>query len=143
VVFGTPGYLPPETLTGKGQSPLGDIFALGVILYECLSGRAPFPGASNPELVASTVAGHYVPLRDVAPTTPPEIEGLVMQLIAFEPARRQPDTATLLAERLETLASTRGWRWKPTLSTPGELRKRERPLSHAVVLPLTAHQGEA
>jgi serine/threonine-protein kinase len=143
VVFGTPGYLPPETLTGRGQTPLGDIFAIGVILYECLAGRSPFTGASNSELVASTVAGHYVPLREVAPDAPPEVELQVMALIAFDPAERRPDTAASLADGLEALASGKGWRFRPALAAPAARRRRERPPTRAVVLPVTPYQSRA
>jgi HAMP domain-containing protein len=141
VVFGTPGYLPPETLTGKGQTPLGDLFAVGVILYECLSGRSPFPGTSNQDLVAATVAGQYVPLREVAPDVPREVEAQVTALVAFDPAERLPATATALAEGLEALAAGKRWRWKPALAAPAGRRRHERPPTHAVVLPITAQHS--
>ena len=44
LVFGTPGYLPPEALRGAGHNRAGDLFALGVVLYECLAGVKPFGG---------------------------------------------------------------------------------------------------
>src|SRR3954469_1776660 len=57
LVFGTPGYLPPESLRGAGHTRAGDLFALGVILYECLTGAKPFGGVDISDMIQSTLFG--------------------------------------------------------------------------------------
>ncbi|PYQ63894.1 MAG: hypothetical protein DMF53_08955 [Acidobacteria bacterium] len=63
LVFGTPGYLPPEALRGGGHDRAGDLFALGVLLYECLAGVKPFGGIEVSDMVQSTLFGAMKPLR--------------------------------------------------------------------------------
>src|SRR5436305_11987807 len=63
LVFGTPGYLPPEALRGSGHDRTGDLFALGVVLYECLAGVKPFGGFEVSDVVQGTLFGAMKPLR--------------------------------------------------------------------------------
>ena len=114
-VFGTPGYLPPEALQGQGQGKPGDLFALGVILYECLDGTRPFGGAEVADIMRTTLSGAVRPLASRSGDVPPELESIVRLLLERDPARRPAGAATVAAD-LERLAAARGARWK----SPGE-----------------------
>jgi tRNA A-37 threonylcarbamoyl transferase component Bud32 len=88
--FGTPGYIPPEYAEGAPASPLGDLYALGVVLYEMITGAMPFSGRGADLLTA--------PLREAPakPSTrveglPAEVEELVLRLLARDPADRPRD----------------------------------------------------
>jgi HAMP domain-containing protein len=112
LVFGTPGYLPPESLRGAGQGESGDLFALGVVLYECLSGVKPFGGLQAGDVVQATLFGSIRPLRErVNGEIPTELESLVLLLLERDPLRR-PSKAAAVAQELERLAAGRGLRWK-------------------------------
>jgi serine/threonine protein kinase len=111
LVFGTPGYLPPESLRGLGQGKAGDLFALGVILYESLCGAKPFGGMEASDVVQATLFGAVRPLKGRAEgEVPGELESLVLLLLERDPDRR-PSDAAAVAEELERLAARRGLRW--------------------------------
>ncbi len=112
VVYGTPGYIPPEALEGKGYDQRGDLFALGVVLYRCLTGSLPFPGKNLGDVVVSTIEGHPVPLQEVRPGVPPRLGALVMRLLDREPLVRGQGAAEIAA-RLREIVSAEGWAWEP------------------------------
>jgi serine/threonine-protein kinase len=112
LVFGTPGYLPPEALRGGGHGPSGDLFGLGVLLYECLAGVRPFSGTDVADLVQTTLFGAVAPLEGrVEEGVPPELESLILLLLERDPARR-PANAAAVADELDRLAAAGGLRWK-------------------------------
>jgi HAMP domain-containing protein len=114
VVFGTPGYMAPECVEARAQpSPLGDLFSLGVILHECVSGASLFTGRNTRQALARTAAGEVPSLRRHDPRVPEELEALVMGLLQPDPGRRHPPTGRDVAERLERLAASHGWTWRP------------------------------
>ena len=117
VVFGTPGYMPPECVEARSQpSAVGDLFSLGVILYECLSGAPLFTGKNAHQALMRTAAGDVPPLRRRHPEVPAALDTLVLGLLQRNPARRHPTSGRDLAERLEQLAAAGGWRWRPDFS---------------------------
>jgi serine/threonine protein kinase len=117
VVFGTPGYMAPECVEARSQpTPVGDLFSLGVILYECLSGVPLFTGKNAAQALMRTAAGEVPPLRRRRLDVPESLEKLVMGLLQTNPARRQPATGRDLAERLERLATSSSWKWRPDFS---------------------------
>ncbi|HEY3569569.1 MAG TPA: serine/threonine protein kinase [Thermoanaerobaculia bacterium] len=112
LVFGTPGYLPPEALRGSGHDRAGDLFALGVVLYECLAGVKPFGGFEVSDVVQSTLFGAMKPLRPrVQGDLPEELEVIVLHLLERDPDIR-PASAAAVADELDRLAVRRGLRWK-------------------------------
>ena len=112
LVFGTPGYLPPEALRGSGHDRTGDLFALGVVLYECLAGVKPFGGLEVSDVVQSTLFGTVKPLRPrVEGDLPEELEVIVLHLLERDPAVR-PASAAAVADELDRLAVRLGARWK-------------------------------
>ena len=112
VVFGTPGYLPPETLQGKGYDRTGDLFSLGAVLYFCLTASRPFEGRTVKDVVRKTLFAVPPPPSRLAASIPPELESLVMSLLNREPAAR-PGNADDVADRLENMALERDTRWHP------------------------------
>lgn len=123
-LFGTPGYLPPEALQGKGYGPEGDLFALGCILHELLTGELPFRGDSVRQLIVSTLAGERG-RRSVHPgAVPADLEPILEQMLRANPAERPP-AAGLVVEELKALSHY--WRlpWRPRL--PGGAGERGMP----------------
>ncbi len=105
MTFGTAAYLSPEQATGEPISPASDIYALGCVLYELLSGTPPFTG-ENPAVVAyKQVWEQPRPLHDLVPEVPPSLESVVMRCLNKDPARRYP-TADALASDLATFQNS-------------------------------------
>jgi CheY-like chemotaxis protein len=110
-VFGTPGYVPPESLLGAGHAEPGDLFSLGVLMYNCLAGRLPFRGQDLTKALESTVIGRYEPLAPQVPGLPGALETLVQELLKREPHDR-PASAAVVAARLEEMAAGGRLRWR-------------------------------
>ena len=89
-LLGTPQYMAPEQATGQHASvdERTDVFALGAIVYEMLSGEPAFPGASIPEVVFKVVYEQPVPLVSRAPSVPPAVEAAVSQAMAKQSDQR-------------------------------------------------------
>ncbi|HEX8008601.1 MAG TPA: serine/threonine-protein kinase [Trebonia sp.] len=84
VVMGTTQYLAPERATGGEGTPASDLYSLGIVAYECLSGRPPFAGTT-----AEVMASHlYQPLPPLPSGVPPELAELLARLTAKDPADR-------------------------------------------------------
>ena len=109
-LFGTPGYMPPEALRGKGFDQSGDLFALGAVAYRCLSGRSAFAGRTTADVLLNTVKGRMTPLREACPDLPEELAALVTGLLEPDPRKRIGDAAQVGRE-LERLSAGRGWQW--------------------------------
>jgi len=102
---GTVEYMAPECFAGGGDpySPRADLYALGTIFYEMLSGLLPFPsGLSLGALMEAKKLGRMLPLDDVAPQIPRPVVKLVHSLLSVEPERRF-SSAAALATRLKAL----------------------------------------
>jgi len=114
-VYGTPGYLPPETLELQVYDRRGDLFGLGAVIYHGLTGKRPFQGKTYREVLVRTLEGKVVPPRDLVPEIPEEMSRLVMELLARDPNRR-PAGAAEVARRLESLAETLAPGWRPSFN---------------------------
>lgn len=82
-VFGTPGYMAPEVLTGGQSSAASDVYGLGVMLYECLAGRRPYDGPSLIEVMARVIDASEPP-----PRLDDELADLVERMLSRDPAMR-------------------------------------------------------
>lgn len=111
VICGTPGYLAPECFEGGTYSPASDLFALGVVIYECLVGRHPFRAETLNRTVGLTLSLDPEPLSDLDLSIPIEVSRIVEELMAKDPADR-PNKAALVVERLEQIAIARNWKWQ-------------------------------
>lgn len=106
-VLGTPAYMSPEQATGQRVDERSDVFSMGVVGYELLGGRRPFPGDSYASVLHAILNHEPQPLRAVNPDVPPEVETLIASLLEKDPARRCPTTSRA-REELETIAERLG-----------------------------------
>jgi serine/threonine protein kinase len=97
-LIGTPGYLAPERVAGEQPTPAGDLYALGIVAYECLAGAPPFKGTALEIALAHGIR----PLPPLPPSVPPDVSAFVMYLTAKDPTWRPPSAAdvALTAGRL-------------------------------------------
>lgn len=121
-IFGTPGYLPPELLMGGSYSERGDLFGLGAVLYQCLTGELPFAGRNFRQRLVATVRNEAPPARDAVPELSPELGGLLMDLLAKDPENR-PASAAEVVSRLRHLPE-RPDTWNPDFSLLPSSRER-------------------
>jgi hypothetical protein len=112
VVLGTPGYLAPEQATGAPVSAATDVYAVGVTLYETLTGVLPHGSAGDVlTQLRRVVFDRPRPIESVAPGTPPPLVHVTMRALSKDPADRQPSAAAL-GEELATAAGAAfgpGW----------------------------------
>ena len=92
-LVGEPAYLAPERLRGGAASPASDLWALGVLLYEMLAGRAPFEGANFPLVAHQIVMGAPAPLSGVSPA----LQAVLDRALEKDPARRYGSAGELAA----------------------------------------------
>jgi beta-lactam-binding protein with PASTA domain/tRNA A-37 threonylcarbamoyl transferase component Bud32 len=106
-IMGTAQYLSPEQAQGQGVTAASDIYSIGVILYEMLTGRLPFEGDSAVSVALKHLSEAPVPIAQLRPDVDPNLESVVMAALAKDPAHRWQD-ADELAVALESVRAALG-----------------------------------
>jgi eukaryotic-like serine/threonine-protein kinase len=117
-VVGTPAYMAPERLNGRDSDASADVFALGAVLFEMLSGRKAFTGATHAEVFRSVLAGSVPTLSQLRPDAPRVLDRIVERCLAPDRDERWQTTRDLLSE-LRWVADERS----TALRTPATRRK--------------------
>jgi len=115
IVVGTPAYMSPEQVAGdQSLDGRADIYALGCVLYECLTGQPPFSGASAAAVLAQQLTGAPPDVRRTRSDVSAAIQGALHRALAKNPAQRFASAADFAAALsgggLSTHTPTRGWR---------------------------------
>ncbi len=158
-VLGTAAYLAPEQARGEEAGPRADIYSLGVVTYQLLSGRLPYEATSLSELALKQQREYPISLDELNPSVPPELAQAVALALALDPESRPPNTmvfaealrnglrgraplsATAPTAHLGTSAATRVLRGEPTEAT--QVTPRSAPPSRARQLePIPAAQRQ-
>jgi WD40 repeat protein len=113
-ILGTPKYMAPEQAQARHDDvgPAADVYALGVILYEVLTGRAPYEGASDVEVLRQSIDGILTHPRHLRPDVPRDLEAICLKAMSRTPARRYR-TAIDFSDDLRRFLDG-----KPTLARP-------------------------
>ncbi|MFG2101886.1 serine/threonine-protein kinase [Micromonospora echinaurantiaca] len=145
--FGTPAYVAPERLDGAPAQPATDVYSLGVLLHQALTGRVPYPADTWDQLSAALAAGRPPSLAGV-PGLPPEVARICLSCLTRDPAARptarqvasglrdqllpaDPQAATMLAPTVTLPALAPA---APTPAAPASARRAPRPVLVAAVV---------
>ena len=100
-IVGTPEYMAPEQARGQSQLTLSaDIFSLGCVFHECLTGAPPFVAAHVAAVLAKILFEEAPPLRSLRPELPPALEQLLQKMLHKDPTQRLPSAGAVLSELL-------------------------------------------
>ena len=96
-IMGTAQYLSPEQAQGHAVTPQSDLYSIGIVLYEMLTGRLPFDGESAVTIALKQVNEAPIPPSAFNGAVTPELEGVVLHALAKNPAQRFPDADAFIA----------------------------------------------
>ena len=97
-IMGTAQYLSPEQAQGRPVTEASDLYSIGVVLFEMLTGRAPFDGDSAVAVALKHVNQPAPSPRELVPALPPELEAVVLKALAKDPAQRYTDADSFIKD---------------------------------------------
>ena len=106
VVMGTVGYMSPEQASGRAVDYRSDQFALGLLIYELVTGKRPFSRPTTAQTLAATIEDDPPPLQSLRPDVPPHLGVIVRRLLAKSPEDRYESTRDLARELRSLLETT-------------------------------------
>lgn len=133
VMLGTAKYLAPEQVTGAAVDGRTDLFSLGVVLYECLTGQVPFLGETDAATALARLRRRPIPVRNLRRGVPRALSELIGDLLEQDPARRPP-TAAAVRDELLRLRPADDDLDDPTLATSA-------PATEETSAPMVRHRG--
>ncbi|MFO0648650.1 MAG: protein kinase [Polyangiales bacterium] len=144
-IMGTPGYMSPEQARdSKNVGAASDQFALGVILWEAVTGRPLFEGDSSLEVLMKVVSQSSPSLRELRPEVDPAFESVVQTLLEKDPARRFPSMREVGAALLPFASPEARARWASEFSERASVPSREVfPVASSVPAPDTVVEAKA
>ena len=122
-ILGTLNYMAPEQVEGAEADARADLFALGAVLYEMITGKRAFDGKSQPIVMASILEHQPPPIRSLQPITPPLLEHLVLRCLAKDPDERWQSAGDVMREL----------RWIADNAVTADARSGARPRDRRVV----------
>lgn len=132
VVVGTIGYIPPEQVRGETIDARADLFGLGSVLFECLAGRPAFAAGALMAVLTRLLVEAPPALHELRPDVPPDLESLVLTMLAKEPSAR-PANAHVALEILQKIRRGRSSRQPAPTDTKGLFEEQDpRFLAHDV-----------
>jgi tetratricopeptide (TPR) repeat protein len=114
-VVGTPDYLSPEQARGEPVDGRSDLYALGIVLFEMLSGKLPFAGGTFAELLAQRISGTARDLRQAGVEVPARLRAIVRRCLERQPSRRYQSAGELASDLAGSIAGSRSapGSWQP------------------------------
>jgi len=95
--MGSPSYIAPERLLGHAHDHRGDLYSVGVILYEMIAGIRPFLGATPQEIMTNVLARPPRPLRAIVPEVSPALDAVIRRALSRDPDKRFSDAEEMLS----------------------------------------------
>ncbi|HEY3257477.1 MAG TPA: serine/threonine-protein kinase, partial [Gemmatimonadaceae bacterium] len=126
MAIGTPAYMAPEQLAGDPAADHRmDLYAVGLLAYELLSGESPFTGPSPQATLTAQLTHDPEPIYKMRPDVPPELSAVIMRCLAKQPEDRPQSAAALLAE-LEEATTPSGGVGTASMRSVGDARRSRR-----------------
>lgn len=118
MIVGTPEYMSPEQCSGEGVASAADIYSLGVVAYQMLTGQLPFMAATPAAVINAQLHNQLPPPRSINPDLSPEVEGVLLKALAKAPKDRYRTAAAMVKALQDAGASTTASEHAPALPPP-------------------------